>query len=118
MTIIKTPIQRTITISIGVDGQVTHAWQQTSFVVSEDGVEISRGTSGQENIEPADLGGVVPQADLLRQIADLKADVTALAQASTRDIAERDAKIAALTTAHEEVNARNAAAVAALRSAG
>jgi hypothetical protein len=96
MTIVKTPIQRTVTISIAADGIVTHAWQEITFAIAEDGVEISRSISGRVNIDPADLGEAVPQADLLKQIADL------------------NEQLAALTTTHDEVAARNAAALAAL----
>lgn len=49
MAIEKIPLQRLITISIGSDGKVTHAWQQTAFSIREDGAEISRQQGDQVN---------------------------------------------------------------------
>ena len=86
MTIVKTPLQRVVTIAIGPEG-VTHAWQQTSFVVTEDGVEISRGTSAQENLEPADIGAAVPQAGVLAQLNALQAAADAAAVSAGEKLA-------------------------------
>jgi hypothetical protein len=107
-TITKTPVQRTVTISLDAGNQVTHAWQQAVFSIQEDGVEISRQHGGPENLEPADIGAAVPQADLLRQLADQKAE-------SAKAIVERDAQIAALTAAHADILARSNGALAALQ---
>ncbi|MCU1340527.1 MAG: hypothetical protein JWO19_6108 [Bryobacterales bacterium] len=124
--ITKLPVQRIVTISLDANNQVTHAWQQTTFSIQEDGAEISRQQGGQDNVEPADIGAAVPQADLLEQLADQKAANEAAAMATAeasakaiadRDalVADRDAQIAILTAAHGDLAARNAAAAAALK---
>jgi hypothetical protein len=94
MSIIKTPEQRVVSISMDSAGNITHAWQTTQFVLTEDGIEISRAQSGQENIEPKDIGKVFPQAKLLRQITDLQRDKGDLRGAS-EDLVRANGELAA-----------------------
>lgn len=132
MTIVKSPLQRIVTISLDATNTVTHSWQQTLFAVMEDGLEISRTQSAQEHLDPADIGAAVPQAGVLAQLAALKTSTDAAAVAAAKELADSKAAaeavradlqskldaanvhIALLTAAHDAVTAKNAAAVAAL----
>src|SRR6185369_6909825 len=98
MTIVKIPLQRTVTIAIDKDGNVTHAWQQTAFDVEEDGVKISAGVTDKENLEPADIAAAVPQAAILAQLAELQAKATSDASAAADALAAEKAAANAAAT--------------------
>lgn len=126
-------LNRTVTISLDADSQVTHAWQTRLIQVFKDGVAYGPPhLSAQENLEPADIANAIPQAQLLAELnaervasaaAASKAadDLAAAVEASASAIAAlnaqitaRDATVATLTAKHDDLIMRATAAVEVL----
>ena len=96
--ITKVPVQRMVTVALNADNEVTHAWQQTTFSIQENGSEISQHVSSQENLEPMDLGTAIPHAAILKQISAIKASALFAAEEAVRVLAARDTLIESLRT--------------------
>lgn len=115
MAIEKVALQTIVHIALDAAGAVSHAWKVVHFVVREDGKEISRGQSGQENIEPADIAAALPaHADVVAQLGQKDA---AHAEAQTKyaaDVGALQAQVEALTAAEEALAGQVAAALVAL----
>lgn len=111
----KTVIAMTVHINLDSTGAVTHAWQDTLFSVTEDGVEITRQNAAGENIDPDRLSAALPAtAALLRQINDGKVAAAAVADQAAQDAGEKLAQLKALS---DELAASQAAAKAAAEQA-
>lgn len=90
-------LSRTVTICLGPDNAVTHAFQTDLVQVMKDGAPFGSPQQGNhENLEPADIAAAVPQAAVLKQLNDVKAELE-----QTKAAAITDAEAAAKTAASE-----------------